>query len=171
MKVILKQTVPKVGKEGAIVQVADGFARNYLFPRSLAILADKTQIQAQAKRNERLAAKVADQKSQAEDLRAKLNGASVSIDAKVGAGQNKLFGAITNADIAEAVSAQLGISIDKKHVALIDPIKKLGSYEIELDLHREVEAKIHVNVVDPNAPVVVAPVVTEETAEAEVASE
>lgn len=154
MKVILTQTVPKVGKEGSVLSVADGFARNYLFPRGLAIIADKNQIKALGKRNERLAVKVASLKTDAEALKAKLNGQRVRVEAKVGSGQGKLFGAITNGDIADAIKNQLSVTLDKKQVALVDPIKRLGVFQIHLDLHREVDAFIDVEIYDPAAPVV-----------------
>lgn len=153
MKIILLQTVPKVGKEGTVVNVADGFARNYLFPRKLAIVADKNQIAALEKKNARLAAKTAETKSSAESLRDDLNGKTVRIPGHVGAAQGKLFGAITAQAIADAIQQQLGKTIERKHIALIDPIKRLGSFQIGLDLHRDVDATITVDVYDPNAPV------------------
>ncbi|HLK14002.1 MAG TPA: 50S ribosomal protein L9 [Fimbriimonadaceae bacterium] len=165
MKVILNQTVPKVGKEGTVVTVADGFARNYLFPRGLAKLADRSQIAALGRRNERIAAKTAGEKTAAEELREKLNGKEVRIEGKVGKDFGKLFGAITNGDIADAIKAQLGVSLEKKQVALIDPIKRLGTHKVELDLHREVDAHVSVVVFDPNAPV--EPEATEAEAPAE----
>ncbi|MFZ4506687.1 MAG: 50S ribosomal protein L9 [Fimbriimonas sp.] len=157
MKVILNQTVPKVGKAGTVVTVADGYARNFLFPRGLAIIAEKRQIEALEKRQARLSAKLADEKSAAVALKEKIQGGSVRIEAKVGRDAGKLFGAITSQDVADAVKAQLGLAIDKKHIALVEPIKRLGSYSVEIDLHREVDATITVNVVDPNAVVVAAP--------------
>ena len=153
MKVILNQTVPKVGKEGTVVTVANGFARNYLFPRGLATLADKAQVAALGRRNERIAAKTAGERTEAEGVRDKLHGKEVRIEGKVGKDQGKLFGAITNGDVADAIKAQLGVSLEKKQVALIDPIKRLGTHRVELDLHREVDAVISVVVFDPNAPV------------------
>ncbi len=161
MKVILKQTVPKVGKEGMVVAVADGFARNYLFPRGLAIVADKTQIKALEIRQARMAAKVAGLKSDAEVLREKINGATIRIAGQVGKVQDKLFGAITSQNVSDAIQSQLGVSIDKRHIALIDSIRRLGSHTVELDLHRDVDAKIQVVVFDPAAPVVAAPVAEE----------
>lgn len=152
MKVILNQTVPKVGKEGTVVNVADGYARNYLFPRGLAVVATKQQIQALEKRNARIAEKTAGQKAAAEALREKLNGAIVRLPGEVGL-QGKLFGAITNANVVEAIAQQLGTTLDRKQVALIEPIRRLGNHVVELDLHREVEAKITVTVFDPKAPV------------------
>ena|ERR1044072_2896195 len=153
MKVILNQTVPKVGKEGSVVTVADGFARNYLFPRGLAILADKKQVEALGKRNARIAERTAGQKTAAEGLRDKVNGQTVRIEGKVGSGTSKLFGAITSQDVADAIASQLGITVEKKQIALIEPIKRLGKHSVELDFHREVDARVTVDVFDPAAPV------------------
>ncbi|MCW5943478.1 MAG: 50S ribosomal protein L9 [Fimbriimonadaceae bacterium] len=157
MKVILNQTVPKVGKEGQVVNVADGFARNYLFPRRLAILADKNQVKALEQRHARMAAKISDQKAAAESSKESLNGQTVRIPAKVGADGGKLFGAITAGDVAEAVKAQLGHEIDRRRVALVEPIKRLGIWSVLLDLHRDVDAHILVDVYNPDAPVEVVP--------------
>ena len=166
MKVILNQTVPKVGKAGTVVNVADGFARNYLFPRRLAILADKTQIAALEKRNARVAAKTAGEKADAESLKSRINGSVVRIPGQVGAAQGKLFGAITAQDVTDAIKSQLGVTLERKQVALVEPIKRLGSHPVELDLHRDVDAIISVVVFDPNAPVEApAPVETDEDEE------
>lgn len=153
MKVILNQTVPKVGKEGSVVTVADGFARNYLFPRGLAILADKKQIGALDKRNARVAERTAGLKAAAEQVREKLHGQTVRIEGKVGRDSTKLFGAITSQDVIDAIKSQLKIDVDKKQVAMIEPIRRLGVHEVEVDLHREVDAKVRVDVYDPNAVV------------------
>ena len=153
MKVILNQTVPKVGKEGTVVNVADGFARNYLFPRGLGVLADKKQIGALEKKNARIAERTAGHKTSAEELKELLNGQTVRIAGKVGKDSTKLFGAVTSQDIVDALKTQLNLDVDKKHVALIEPIKRLGVHEVEIDLHREVEARVHVEVFDPNAVV------------------
>lgn len=163
MKVILNHTVPNVGKQGQVVSVKDGFARNYLFPRGLAIFADRAQVAALEKRLARVAEKEAGAVSSAETLKGSLHGKTVRIEGKVGAAAGKLFGAITSQDIADAVKAQLGVAVDKKQVALIDPIKRLGSHRVELDLHRQVDAIITVDVFDPNA--VVETVATEAPAE------
>jgi large subunit ribosomal protein L9 len=165
MKVILNQTVPKVGKEGHVVNVADGFARNYLFPRGLAIVADKRQVAALEKRNARIEARTAGERAAAESLKEKLNGKSVRIEGKVGQDTTKLFGAITSQDVADAIKAQLGETIEKKQIALIEPIKRLGNHRVELDLHRSVDAIVTVEVYDPNA-VVEAPAKEEAAPEA-----
>lgn len=161
MKVILNQTVPKVGKEGTVVTVADGFARNYLFPRGLAILADKAQVAALEKRNARIEARTADQKAAAEKLRDQLNGQTLRLEGKVGADSTKLFGAVTSQDVVDAIQKQFKVSLDKKQVALIEPIRRLGSHAVQLDLHRSVDAFVTVEVYDPNA-IVETPAVQEE---------
>lgn len=152
MKVILNKTVPKVGKEGTVANVADGYARNYLFPRGLAVVAEKSQVAALEKKNAHLAAKTAGQKTAAQGVGASLNGKTIRIAGEVG-GQGKLFGAITNERIATEIASQLGQTVDRKAIALHDPIRKLGRYPVELDLHREVAATITVVVFDPAAPV------------------
>lgn len=162
MKVILNQTVPKVGKAGTVAVVKDGFARNYLFPRGLAIIADKNQLKALELRNTRIAAKSAGEKSGAESTREKLHGLTVRIPGQVGAGTGKLFGAITSQDVVDAIQSQLGVTVDKKKVALIEPIKRLGTHVVEVDLHHEVDAKVNVEVFDPAAPVAAAKTETTE---------
>lgn len=152
MKVILNQTVPKVGKEGQVVTVADGFARNYLFPRRLAIVATKAQVQALERRQARVQAKVAEQKSSADALKAELEGKSVRIAAKVGADGGRLFGAVTASDVAEAIKAQLGHDVDRRKVALVEPIKRLGDHQVLVDLHRDVDVHLTVTVFDSEAP-------------------
>ncbi len=151
MKVILNQTVPKVGKAGTVVTVADGFARNYLFPRGLAILADKTQIAALDRRLARVAEKSAGEKADAEALKVKLDGTVLKIEGKLGADGQRLFGAITAQNVADALKAATGVELQKKQVALVEPIKRLGTFDVELDLHLSVDANIQVVVFDPNA--------------------
>jgi len=151
MQVILNQTVPKVGKEGTVVTVAPGYARNYLFPRGLAIIAEKKQVAALDKRNAKLDEKLAGQKAEAETLKGKLDGQIVKIEGKVGATAGKLFGAITSQDVIDTIKKELGVALDKKQVALIEPIKKLGKHQVQIDLHRSVDAYVTVHVFDPNA--------------------
>lgn len=154
MKVILSQAVPKLGKEGQIVNVADGYARNFLFPRGLAVLADKGQIATLEKRQARLAAKSAETLSDAEKQKEKLDGKTIRIQGKVGRDTGRLFGAITAQDVADAIKSQLKVEVERKRIALVQPIKRLGHFDLDLDLHHEVDAKIHVEVFDPEAPVV-----------------
>ena len=150
MRVILKQTVPKVGKEGQVVRVKSGFARNFLFPRGMAVVADKAQLRVLEARNKRLESQLAESKSAAEESASKLDGKSVRIEVRSGTGQ-RLFGAVTSQDIAEAIKDQLGLEIDRKIVGILQPIKQLGHFNIEIDVHRQVDCKVTVHVVDPVA--------------------
>ncbi|MBS1707116.1 MAG: 50S ribosomal protein L9 [Armatimonadetes bacterium] len=152
MKVILKQAVPKLGKEGQVVNVKDGYARNFLFPQGIAILADKTQIEVLARRNAKVAQALADTKASAEATKAKIDGAYVKIAQKVGKDGVRLFGAVTSQDVADAVKAQLGVDVEKKAVLLVMPIKRLGVHDVELDIHRQVVIHIKVNVYDIEHP-------------------
>lgn len=113
-----------------------------------------------------MAAKSAGEKSVAEELRERLNGKTIRIAGQVGAAQGKLFGAVTAQNIADAIKKQLGETIERKNIALVDPIKRLGNFEIGLDLHRDVDAVVTVQVYDPNAPVE-EPVATKAEAKAE----
>jgi len=167
MKVILNSTVPKVGKAGTVITVADGFARNYLFPRGLAILADKRQVAALERRLAVVAAKTTGQKTAAEAIKAKIDGATLKIEGKLGADGIRLIAAVTNQVIADALKSTQGIELDKKQFAIIEPIKRLGTYDVEIDLHQSVHAKISVIVLDPATYVEPAPVVEEEEMEEE----
>jgi large subunit ribosomal protein L9 len=153
MKVVLKATVPKVGKEGQVVRVADGFARNYLFPKGLAVYADRKQIGVIEARLAKLAEQDASTLEGAQKLKEKLDGKMLSVEAKSGHGTTKLFGAVTSQNIVDLIKSELGVSVEKKQVALIDPIKRLGTHVVHLDLHRSVDATVTVRVFDPTAPV------------------
>jgi len=166
MKVILNQTVPKVGKEGQVVNVADGFARNYLFPRGYAVLADKKQLAALQRRHIKLESKLIESKADAEALKDKLNGQTVRILAKAGSGTTKLFGAVTSQDVVDAIRDQLNVEVEKKRVGVLEPIKRLGTYAIEIDLHRDVDATVMVEVYDPDYVAIEAEVLPDVTAEA-----
>ncbi len=149
MKVILNQTVPKVGKAGTVVTVADGYARNYLFPRGLAIIANRAQVDALEKRNARMFEKTAALKAGADALKTKIDGQTVKIEAKLGADGVRLNGSVTSAMIGDAIKAQLGVELEKKQIALHDAIKRLGTYAVDLDLHLSVHANVNVVVFDP----------------------
>lgn len=149
MKVILKQSVPKVGKEGQVVSVKDGFARNFLFPRGMAIVADKNQMTALARRNAKAEAKLAETKADAETLREKLHGQVLMIEGHVGKDTGKLFGAITSQDIADAIKSKFGVDLEKRVVLLAQPIKQLGNHSVDIDVHRQVDIRMTVRVFDP----------------------
>ena len=146
MKVILQQDIVKVGKEGEIVSVADGYARNYLFPRNLAVEASGgalkivQQRQAQEeKRGEKLLA-------QATQSREKLEGKTVTITAKAGTG-DRLYGSITAQDIADAAQKSLGVTLDKRKIQMTDPIKSMGTHTVPVKLHRDITVPLTVEVV------------------------
>lgn len=151
MKVILTQTVPKVGKEGHVVNVADGFARNYLFPRKMAVYADKSQMQVLERRKVKLDARDAETLAEAQAMHDKLHGQAIRIEGKVAGENTRLFGAVTTQDIADAMAAQLGVTVDRKQVGLIAPIKQLGKYSIDVDLHRQLETHVALEVFNPEA--------------------
>ncbi|MCW5947543.1 MAG: 50S ribosomal protein L9 [Fimbriimonadales bacterium] len=148
MKVILNQTLPKVGKEGQVVNVADGFARNFLFPRGIAVPATKGTLALLEKQNAKVAEELASTKAGAAGLAEKVDGQTIRLVGKTAKGSPKLFGAITSADIAAGIKESLGVEIDKKTVALLHPIKRIGVYEVLIDLHRDVDATIKLEIAD-----------------------
>jgi len=145
MEVILRDDVPKLGRRGDIVTVKDGYARNYLFPRRLALPAtpgSRKQVE-----QEKLAAarREATEKTAAEAVSKMLAEVVLTIPAKAGE-SDQLFGSVTAMDIAEALAAK-GFNIDKRKVLLEEPIKTIGEYQVPLHLHREVTASVKVLVV------------------------
>lgn len=149
MKVILKQSVPKVGKEGQVVSVKDGFARNYLFPRKMAVIADRGQLGVLARRNAKMEAELAGTKAQAEGIKEKLHGQVLEIEGHVGKDTGKLFGAITSQDISDKIKEKYGLDIEKRIVLLAQPIKQLGNHTVDIDVHRQVDIRMTVRVFDP----------------------
>ena len=145
MKVILLSDVKGQGKKGEIVNVSDGYARNFLFPRNLAQEATAQNLNSAQVRQDAAAHKKAVEKKNAEELAAQLADRGVTIQAKCGS-TGRLFGAITNAEIAEALSAQTGLDIDKKKVVLQNPIKELGTYTVTLKLYAGVQTNIRLTV-------------------------
>jgi large subunit ribosomal protein L9 len=146
MKVILRSDVDKVGRKGDVVTVADGFARNYLVPRGLAMKAGRgEEAQAAAMRRSREQREVRDRES-AQELTGRLSAKTITIPAKAGA-EGRLFGSVTTADIAVAIETATGIELDRRKVSLDEPIKTLGVHEIKIKLHAEVDASVTVEVV------------------------
>ncbi|HZZ00459.1 MAG TPA: 50S ribosomal protein L9 [Candidatus Baltobacteraceae bacterium] len=146
MKLILQSDVKALGKRGDVVDVAEGYARNFLLPRKLATEADKgalAQLGSQKKAKERRDAQtLADAKALADRLAA----AKLAVKAKAG-GNGKLFGAVTNADVATAIQDALSVAVDKHKIEIKSQIKALGSYPVEIKLHKNVVAKATVDVV------------------------
>ena len=145
MKVILLQDVKKMGKKGDVIEASDGYARNYLFPRKLAeeATANALHVVNAKKENERKK-KLAELEA-AQKLAAELKGKEVTINAKAG-DNGRLFGAITNKDVAEVINSQFNLSIDKKKI-VVNTIKVAGTYEVEVKLYPEVSTKMKVNTV------------------------
>lgn len=141
IKVVLRQDVDKVGKKGEAVYVKDGFARNFLLPKSFALLATKENIKKVEQEKIKLEQNKQTEKNRAKELAEKLRGFSCTIT--VEAQDDNLYGSITDAEIAKALEDEQ-IKIDKKDILLEQPIKKLGIYEVEIRLHPEVTTRIKV---------------------------
>jgi len=145
MKLILLGEVAKLGKTGDQVEVADGYARNFLLPRGLAIEATPSNLKAWERQKLLGQSREAKAKREALALAEKINTISVTIQCQAGE-QDKLFGSVTNLDIGNAL-AQEGIEVDRKKIALPEPIKTLGLYTVSIRLHPEVTAELKVWVV------------------------
>lgn len=144
MKVILNADVKGHGKKGDMVNVSDGYARNFLLPKGLAIVADAQAVTEFKNREDSKAFRAAEEKAAAQAAADKLQGGRVVIKAKAGAG-GKLFGSVTAKEIGEAVNSKFGLSIDRRKIAVAD-IKAAGEYEVEIRLHPGISAKITVAV-------------------------
>ena len=145
-KVILRADVDGVGKRGDICDVSNGYARNFLLPRGLAIKAtDGAVNQAAAMRRSRDLRDAAD-RSAAEEVARTLVARTITISAKAGA-EGKLYGSVTSADVVEAVSSQAGVDLDRRQLQLAEPIKALGSHQVPVKLHSDVQFPITVDVV------------------------
>jgi len=145
MDVILREHVDNLGNRGEIVKVADGYARNYLLPRKLALLATDGNKKQVEREREKFETKEADEKKVAESLAARVSAMEIEIARKVGENE-VLFGSVTTGDIAAALSAK-GFEVDRRKLHLAEPIKKLGEFEIPIKLQREVTATIKLKVV------------------------
>lgn len=145
MKVILNADVKGQGKKGQIINVSDGYARNFLFPKNLAKEATADNLNAARITEEANLARIAREKEAAEKLAGELANMKVEVKAKAGAG-GRLFGSVTSADIAAALKAQHKIEIDKHKLVLSDTIKQFGTYEVKVKLYNEVSGKLTVMV-------------------------
>ena len=145
MKVILLEDVRGSGKSGDVVNVSDGYARNMLIPRGLAVEATPQNIKQLEKKKEAIAKKFAEDKAAALEMKKKLEEITVEVKTKAGK-SGKVFGSVTSADIAEALQA-LGFDIDKKKIQLDSPIKAVGTTDVNVKIFTEVAGKVKVNVV------------------------
>jgi large subunit ribosomal protein L9 len=145
MRIVLRDDVENLGKKGDMVDVADGYARNYLVPRGLALKAtDGNQKQADAMRRNREARERRDREA-AVALAAQFEGRTITIKARAG-GEGRLFGSVTSVDIADAVQKQTGAEIDRRKIDLAEPLKELGGVDVHVRLHPDVLATVHVEV-------------------------
>jgi large subunit ribosomal protein L9 len=145
MEVILRQHVDNLGRRGDVVKVADGYARNYLLPRQLALAvteANKRQIERERKIFD---AREAEEKQQAEALAARLTQTELEIARRVGE-NNALYGSVTSADVAQALEAK-GFVVEKRKIVLAEPLKAIGEVTVPIKIHREVTAQVKVKVV------------------------
>ena len=146
MKVILQQDVRGQGKKGQLVEISDGYARNFLLPRKLAVPATAENINTMKLQEKARQAQMAAEKAEAQALAEKLQGIQVKLAAKAGEG-GRLFGAVTSKEIAEALSAQFGLNITKTKLVLDEPIKACGGYQIKAKLGYEILGTVKVMVV------------------------
>jgi large subunit ribosomal protein L9 len=146
MKIVLRADTDNLGKRGDIIDVADGYARNYLLPKGMAIPATAgVEAQAKAMRRSRDLRDAKDREA-AEVVARTLVPAVIRIQARSGAG-GRLFGSVTVADVADAVSTQTGVTLDRRKMHLDEPIKSLGTHEVPVKLHSDVEFRVTVEVV------------------------
>ena len=150
MEVILRDHVENVGRRGEVVKVADGYARNYLLPRKLALVATPGNLKQVERERVKLDAREAEEKGAAESVAAKMAAIEVVISRRVGETE-ALYGSVTSADIAEALG-KYGYDVDKRKIGLREPIKKLGSHTVPVKLHREVVVQVPVKVVAEGKP-------------------
>jgi large subunit ribosomal protein L9 len=147
MKIILQRTVEKLGEPGDVADVADGYARNYLIPRGLAIKASRGAAKQAELLKRTHQAKLSQRKGEYEAIASKLIASGpLTIAARAGE-EGRLFGSVTAADIAEAVQAQAGVSVDRRDVHLSEPIRSVGTHEVRVKLFHEVEPILTVEVV------------------------
>ena len=145
MKVILRSDLDRIGKRGDIIDVADGYGRNYLLPRGLAIRATEGAVDQAAKMRRARDLRDASDREAAQTIASTLVPKVIQISAKAGK-EGRLFGSVTSADIAEAVRAQTGVDLDRKSIE-VDSIKSLGEHTVTARLHADVSFPIHVEVV------------------------
>jgi len=150
MEVILREHVDNLGRRGEVVKVADGYARNYLLPRKLALVATEGNRKQIERERAKFDAKEAEEKGVADAAAQRIANVELEIRRKVGETE-VLYGSVTTSDIAEALAAK-GIELDRRKVQLQEPIKKLGEYDVPIKLHRDVITKIKLRVIAEGEP-------------------
>lgn len=147
MKVILQQDVKGQGKKGELINASDGYARNYLFPRGLAVEANKDNLNALKLKDDAARRRAEREREEAEALCAKLKEMQVKIYAKAGTG-GRLFGSVTAKEIADALKAQHGVEIDRRKLLLDETIKTFGTYEVKVRMYPEIVGTMYVVVAE-----------------------
>ena len=150
MNVILLEDVDKLGEEGEVVSVKNGYGRNYLIPRGLARLATQSAIRAHAEERRQAARKLAQKQENAEELARQLGETEILIPVKVGE-ENRIFGTVTSQQLAVELSKR-GFEIDRKRISIAEDIRVIGVYTAEVKLHSEVSAEVKVRVVPEDQP-------------------
>ena len=147
MKVILQQDVKGQGKKGQMVEVSDGYGRNFLLPRKLAVEATAENVNTMKMQDKARQARLAEEKAAAQALAEQLKGVQVKMKARAGQG-GKLFGSITSKEIAEELKKQFDMDVNKSKIVLSDPIKSFGAFEVKCKLGSEVSGVINVLVIE-----------------------
>ena len=145
MKVILLQDVKGKGKKGQMLEISDGYARNFLLPKKMAIEATPDAINTMRMNDKAAAEKAAKERAEALETSKRLREMTVTVTAK-GGGAGKLFGAVTSQEIADALKAQSGIVLDKRKIVMADPIKNVGTYTVQCKLGYEITAPLTVKI-------------------------
>ena len=145
MKVILLQDVKGKGKKGQLIEASDGYARNFLLPKKLAIEATADALNTKKMNDKATAERIAKEKAEAQALSGKLREMTLVVKAK-GGGNGKLFGSVTNQEIADALKASAGVTLDKRKIVISDPIKNVGTYTVTCKLGYEISAPLTVKI-------------------------
>lgn len=147
MKVILQQDIRGKGKRGQMIEVAEGYGRNFLLPRKLAIEATADNVNTMMMNDKAVAEKKAKERAEALDIEKKLRNVTITVACK-GGGAGKLFGSVTSQEISDALKAQTGMIVDKKKIVIAEPIKVVGAYTVKCKLGYEITADLKLNVVE-----------------------
>ena len=145
MKVILLQDVKGKGKKGQMLEISDGYARNFLLPRKLAVEATADAMNTKKMNDKAAAEKAAKEREEALEISKKLREMTLVVTAK-GGGAGRLFGSVTNQEIADALKAKSGIALDKRKIVISDPIKNVGTYTVQCKLGYEITAPLTVKI-------------------------
>jgi large subunit ribosomal protein L9 len=145
MRVLFKKDVADVARAGQVKDVADGYARNFLIPRGLAVAATAAALKQVAEVEAAAARHAAEEEKTAQTLKTRLESQPIVLEAKAGS-QGRLYGSITNADVVAAIQRQLGVALERRDVEVADPVRHVGTYQVTARLHRSVTATITLDV-------------------------